>query len=235
MPTNILKELKIRKAMHPVMPEIIGVDHSAKLNKLYSHFKKNNTNKLILLNFVLNYFDFNIISEVYRTILKQSFGIFPIENISQKEGAYFFTSLGSRPHIPMETEISILEYFKKHDKYFGTNVLSLLDSTFRNNEGESVPPHHVIWMLEKDQVINWVNFREFNTVKKMTVLRRFSEKLTNSLFFLNQFGNVKISIAIGYNGERHKLANCQSLATIHMHAYVVAEKPTIRKVVPTNS
>ncbi len=183
MPTNILKELKIREAMHPVMPEIIGADHSAKLNKLYSCFKKNNTNKLILLNSVLNYFDFNIISEVYRTILKQSLGIFPIENISQKEGAYFFTSLGSRPHIPMETEISILEYFKKHDKYFGTNVLSLLDSTFSNNEGESVSLHHVIWMLEKNQVITWIDFREFNAVKKMTVLRRFSEKLTNSLFF----------------------------------------------------
>ncbi len=227
MSIKILKELERRKNFYKLIPQTVGKDHTTELTRLYSELKEVNTrNSNDLIDFILNSFDFSVLDNVYKIILKQSFGVFPLGNISQKEGICFFVSLGARPHVPAHSEVPMMDYFKKHDRYFHTKISNIINK--KKYTKKTVPLHHVIWMLSREKSFSWITLRKYKVSVKKNLFEQVSYKLIHSINFLRQFGKVRVSIAIGYNGSENKLHNCQSLGAPHFHVTVVTPKEKIK-------
>ncbi len=236
MPLSVIKELNERKQLHQKMPKMDAKDHGSEFTNIYTAFKR--MNKLYISNqieFVLNSFDFNVLENIYKIILKQAFGVFLFGNISEREKICFFVSFGSRPHVPAKAEISMRNYFQKHDEYFDTKVSKIVKR--KEYEGKTIPLHHIVWMLPRNKTFSWIKLRKCKIDRKKIIFAEVALKIRDSLDFLRQFGDVKISMAIGYNGSENKLHNCQSLSVPHFHVVVVPSKKQLNPeiIVPSQN
>ena len=219
----LVKDLENRKKLHRLVPIAKGRDHGTEFSTFYMLSKSLSSKYVVdLIAFALSSFDFYVLENIYKIILKQSFGIFPIGNISEKEGVAFFVSLGSRPHIPEECEIPYAKYFEEHDKYFDTNLYQIAVNNFSD---KTIPLHHIVWMLSRNEIFTWISLRNIENAKKKNIFNEVEKKLLDSVNFLKEFdNNVQISIAIGYNGSEKKIDNCQSLGAPHFHITVLPSK-----------
>ena len=171
--------------------------------------------------------------KLYSHLMKESAVFFGTEkNFSEtatEDKLYFtYTTFSGKAHSSIQETVPAVEYAKKHDNFFKTNLEQICSAT----ELDMLPPHHVIWLQGKDELVSWDNLQDIVGDAKRSVLENFANAINFDRIALQNSIDAPAftSLAVGYDPTR-TIKVPQSEKTIHAHNIILPTEGTQKSLV----
>ncbi len=154
----------------------------------------------------------------YKALVKQSTAFFlNVGGLRACADDYVaFTTLATRPHIPLESEISASEYAIWHDQVFGKSISEAVQKC----GVKTLAPHHVHWVVGKRDSCSWNDIADLPITLSNRLLAQYASQIMegrNCIASHFEDRQIVSTIAVGHAGADQRTFNAQSYDTAHVH------------------
>lgn len=161
----------------------------------------------------------------YKRLVMESAAFFGKEGFHHEGDIGIYLTLVGKPHIDQSEFMDVSEYAGKHDECFGTDISSHL------SEPDLIPPHHILWLIGRQEVVTWGDLAGYKREQRGGILRSCVDMLRKDRSFLRDVSgkDVLTTVAFGFDEEKQEVAS-QTDPAIHIHNTIVPEKAMLEKV-----